>query len=105
MATATLVKKQKKTQRKQRTTSITRLTATKRLDELKALVGICFILLEDKDDKEICNLTGLHLSTVKRYRNNNVSLHSEFGTIQSFGIAAGIKIEMNEYGYQVRLIK
>lgn len=83
-----------------------RLTPKHRLKDLHALVGICFgVLSEKNDDKEICNLTGLSISTIQRLWRGHYSLAVRFGTIQALAAAAGLRVELTEYGCEVRLIK
>lgn len=62
-------------------------------------------LLQDNDYKEICNLTGLSITTVRRLYQGQYTLNVRYGTIQALAIAAGLEIVTNPYKISVRLIK
>lgn len=82
-----------------------RLTPKQRLRDLAELVGLCMgILSETHDNKEICNLTGLSISTIQRLWYGHYTLAVRFGTIQALAAAAGLRVELTEYGCEVRII-
>lgn len=82
-----------------------KLTKKERLKDLHSLVGICFgILCEEYCDKEICNMTGLSLSTIQRLWHGSYTIAVRFGTIQALAAAAGLQIHLTEYGCEVRLV-
>ena len=90
---------------KTKTPPLKKMTAKQRLDTLTVIIGICFTLLEDKDFKEVSNLTGLSLSTIHRLYNGEYTLNVRWGTIQALGIAAGLEITSTPYQSTVRLVK
>lgn len=83
-----------------------RLTQKQRLRDLSETVGLCLGLLGERelDGKEICNLTGLSLSTINRLWRGNYTLAIRFGTVQALAAAAGLRVELTEYGCEVRLV-
>lgn len=81
------------------------LTPKQRLRDLQGLVGICLSALSEKyDNKELCNRTGLSLSTLHRLWTGQFTLAVRFGTIQALAAAAGLKVELGEYGCEVRCL-
>ena len=81
----------------QRSTPVKRLTKKQRLSELQGLVELCFGMLVEQthsDSKEICNLTGLSMSTINRLSIGNFTLAVRYGTIQALAGAAGLHVEL-----------
>lgn len=72
-----------------------RMSEKQRLSQLKTTVTLCLSLLQQYDNKEIANYTGLHHNTISRLRNGHISLKMHFRTVQALGLAAGLLIEMH----------
>jgi hypothetical protein len=72
--------------------------------ELKAFIDLCLSLLDGYDDKEICNLTGLCLSTVKRYKRGEYTGCCHWNTIQRFSKASGLQLTWTENRFTMRLV-
>jgi len=81
-----------------------KMTRSKRLRELQSFVSLCFGMLTDYDNKEICNLSGLSLRTINRLHSLEFSLCIQFKTVQALGIAAGLEISLTPYSSEVRLL-
>ena len=82
---------------RQQKQQIERYTRKRRFEDLKSCIRICIYTLyidNGMDDKEVCNATGLSLSTVYRLYNEQFSLSIRFGTVQALAAAAGYKISL-----------
>lgn len=81
------------------------LNRKQRLRDISEFVGLALSCLAEKhDDKEIANLTQLSVSTVKRLWMGQYSLAIRFGTVQALAAAAGFRVELTEYGVEIRLV-
>lgn len=114
MAVATIKKSNKSNQRRvpnklrRKRTEIIKMTQEKRFEELANFVKLCFMLLneeETSDYKEISNKSGLSVSTIGRLANQNFTGCVRFNTVQSLGIAAGLRLDITEYKATVVLIR
>lgn len=82
---------------KRRSTTVEKYTKKRRLEDLRSCIKICMHVLyteKQMDDKEVCNATGLSLSTVYRVFNGQFSLAIRFSTVQAIAAAAGFKVEL-----------
>lgn len=88
------------------------LTKKRRLEELQNFVALCFSMLEEFDDKELSNLTGLSLSTIRRLYLGRYTLAVQYRSIQAISAVAGIelvssdpnKVDSRLYPYAVRIV-
>lgn len=74
-----------------------------RLKELRTIIRMCFVLIDETDYKEIANRTHLSISTLHRIQSDKLTLNVRFGTIQALCCAAGVKLEARECGYNLVL--
>lgn len=77
---------------------VKKYTDKERLEELQAFINICFCVLWDKylDYKEVCNASGLSLSTIRRLHNGTYTTAIRFSTVQRLGAAAGLSLRLEE---------
>lgn len=76
----------------------------RRLKELYAFIDLCFSCLEDISVKQVAVRTELCVSTIYRLQRKEFTLAVHFGTIQSLGSAAGLKLELTKTKARVRLV-
>lgn len=69
------------------------MSKKKRIAELIAFIQLCFVMFDDMSFAQIAEKSGLSESTIRRLAFGPVSLLVRFGTIQAFGLAAGIKLD------------
>lgn len=81
-----------------------RLSRKDREEELKALVQVCFLLLHDYTQAQVAYETGLCPATISRLSRGNVSLATNWGTIEALGYAAGLQISWTDTFPVVSLI-
>lgn len=81
------------------------MTVKERVEEIQAFCQLCFSTMDEEDVKEICNTTGLCVSTIYRLQRGEVSLATHIGTIQAIGWAAGLKLELTETEARVMLMR
>lgn len=112
MAVATIKKttprRKTHTNLRKKRTELIKMTQGKRYQELQSFVKICFLKLKEEDVqdfKEVCNKSGLSLTTIYRLSGGDFTGCVRFNTIQSLGIAAGLQLHMDEYKAKVVLIK
>lgn len=106
MAVTTKKRKTNTRTRKKKTSGRTlKLTEARREAELRAIIEMSFKFLEGSNAKQISDMTGLSLSTVKRYERGDITLDIHFRTLQALAAAGGLRIRMDEYGVKVSLIK
>lgn len=74
-----------------------------RLAEWRALIDICFTLLDKLKTPEIAKRSGLSLTTVYNLKAGNVSLDTHINTIQSLVETAGLRMTFNQGGVTLRL--
>lgn len=92
--------------------TVKKMSSKERLKQLKMFVSLCFTLCEDRftisdygvDFKEIANASTLSLSTIKRLARGEFSLNVRYGTIQAFGLVAGVKLIERHTGYQITVV-
>lgn len=89
-----------------------RLTDDDRLDQLRAFVGLCYVILlsdTDGDYKEMANITGLSIGTLYRLAyEENVSLKIHVGTLQLLAAGAGLNLDwmnVKNYDRPVRVVR
>lgn len=86
--------------------AVRRMSSKARLEQIQALVQLCFVALSDHttDVKEISNLTLLSVGTIYRLRSGVFTLGIHVGTLQALSMAAGLRFDLNAYGYDVRVV-
>ena len=75
--------------------------------ELRSLVSVCSVLLEQRtngDLREAANLTGLSVMTVWRVWHGRYTKAIHFGTVQRFAAAVGLEIVTDRRGVPVRVV-
>lgn len=88
-----------------------RLTRAARLKELRALIGLCFGLMEERfkvdgrlDEREVANAAGLCSGTIRRLLAGDYGLGVRWSTVQALAAVAGLKVDLAERGCEVSLV-
>lgn len=64
-----------------------------RLENLLIFIQFCFHIIEETDMKEVCNMTGLSLTTIYRLAQGRATLATHYGTVLKLANAAGLWLD------------
>lgn len=93
--------------RKMVQTPVVKFTKKARTAEIQAFVALCLGVFDNDmggDDKELVNLTGLCLSTIKRLRSGQATCMIRANTLMALGAAVDLKLDMTASGSVLRII-
>lgn len=80
------------------------LSVTQKWHELRGLVNLCLIIIDEDDAREVANRTGLSVSTIRRLAMGEYTLRVQFRTVQALCLAAGISFDTETGRVKVRQV-
>lgn len=83
------------------------MTDAVRTRQFKQFVKLCLSVMvsDGLDIKEVSNVTGLSVSTIRRLASGDVSLKMQFRTIQNLAIGAGFVLTLEQSKLMLRVVE